>query len=472
MTSIQSSDYLFASVGQLGQWLRAGRCTPGDLAELALAALRERADPLNAVVNLAPNRARGEAEAAATRFSTGTGLNDAILGIPYGVKDLLATSGGLPTTWGAEPLRNQVFADDATVIKLLRSGGAVLCAKLAMIELAGGGGYYQPNASLTGPAHNPWNTNHWTGGSSSGSAAAVACGALPFSIGSETRGSILMPASYCGVVGVRPTYDLVSRQGAMTLSWSMDKIGPIARSVDDCARVLEVIGVPDSTGPGHRHRFRYRPSMMEKRKIRFGLISAEAQEADADIGRLFDAVIPELEQLGSIEEMELPNLPYGDVARLIIASEASSFFEEFIESEMLAGLRAPESHVIPYAYGTILAKDYIRALRVRSQVLTILHDIFSQIDILITPTTTRTASPIDRPFTAAANRDSGSDLNVSSNLAGFPAVTIPIGLDSKRLPVGLQMVGGAFKDEELLVAAARIERGVGWQERPPEPSLP
>lgn len=471
MTSIQSSEYLFAGIEQLGKWLREGRCTPENLAELALTALHDRALPLNAVVNLATERARGEAEAATTRFSAGTELDDALPGIPYGAKDLLATSGGLPTTWGAEPLRHQVFADDATVIKLLRSSGAVLCAKLAMVELAGGGGYYQPDASLTGPARNPWNPDRWTGGSSSGSAAAVACGALPFSIGSETRGSILMPASYCGVVGVRPTYDLVSRQGAMTLSWSMDKIGPIARSVDDCARVLEVIGVPDVTSPGHRQRFRYRPARMAKRKVRFGLLSTEAQNADEDIGRLFDALIPELEQLGSIEEMELPSLPYGDVARLIIASEASSFFEDFIESGKLAGLRAPESHVIPYTYGTILAKDYIRALRVRSQVLMILSDIFSQVDILVAPTTARTASSIDQPFTAAATRDSGSDLNVASNLAGCPAVTIPIGLDSNRLPVGLQLVGGAFKDEELLVAAARIERAVDWRERPPEPSL-
>ena len=125
----------------------------------------------------------------------------------------------------------------------------MLTAKLAMVELAGGAGYRQPNASLTGPGHNPRDPDYWAGGSSSGSGAAVACGALPYAIGSETWGSILKPAAYCGVVGARPTYGLVSRRGAMALSWTMDKIGPLARSVEDCARVLEAIGVPDPRRP-------------------------------------------------------------------------------------------------------------------------------------------------------------------------------------------------------------------------------
>ena len=166
-------------------------------------------------------------------------------GIPYGAKDLLATSGGIPTTWGAAPLRDQVFGFDATVVRNLEEAGAVLASKLAMVEIAGGMGYRQPNASFTGPGRNPWDPSTWTGGSSSGSGAAVAAGLVPFAIGSETWGSILSPANNCGVAGLRPTYGRVSRFGAMALSWTLDKLGPLCLTADDCGLVLEAIAGPD-----------------------------------------------------------------------------------------------------------------------------------------------------------------------------------------------------------------------------------
>jgi aspartyl-tRNA(Asn)/glutamyl-tRNA(Gln) amidotransferase subunit A len=468
VSAISTDSYREAGIDTLHKWLAEEQFTPLQLAEMALDVLRERAIPLNAVVNLAPERAREESLAVESMQRISDSSPGPVRGIPYGAKDLLATGNGLPTTWGAAPLRNQTVGEDATVLRLLQQQGAVLTAKLAMVELAGGAGYRQPNASFTGPAKNPWNTEYWTGGSSSGSAAAVACGALPFALGSETRGSILMPAAYCGVVGVRPTYGLVSRHGAMTLSWSMDKIGPIARSVEDCARVMEVIGALDNADPASSgRRFDYQPDHYQERRLRIGMLVTEIQDAEPDVAGAVESTISKLSEIGSVEELTLPEFPYGETARLIIASEAASSFEDLIETGSVRDLTAPESRVVPYTYGTILAKDYIRALRIRSAIIRALSQVFAEVDLLVAPTTGRTATKLDEPFTSPEGRDSGADLNVASNLAGFPALTLPIGLDRRGLPIGLQLVAGPFKDEHLHFWASRLERLIGWDARPP-----
>src|SRR5690242_13394859 len=184
-------------------------------------------------------------------------------GIPYAAKDLLSVR-GYPTTWGAKPFEQQKFDEDAHVIQRLRKSGAVLIGKLAMIELAGGGGYNTAAASLQGPGLNPWNKSYWSGGSSSGSGIAVAAGLLPYALGSETSGSILTPACFCGVSGLRPTYGLVSRFGAMALSWTLDKIGVLARSAEDCGLVLHAIAGGDDDDPGSAQKsFYYAPQYYE-----------------------------------------------------------------------------------------------------------------------------------------------------------------------------------------------------------------
>src|SRR5437667_6383835 len=190
-----------------------------------------------------PERALDEARRADRALAKKDG--GPLTGVPYGAKDLLAARGA-PTTWGAPPYRDQIFGQDATVVAKLKRSGAVLAAKLAMVELAGGGGYRYPSASLQGPGRNPWNTERWSGGSSSGSGAAVGAGLVPFAIGSETSGSIGTPSAYCGVTGLRPTYGLVSRKGGMALSWTVDKLGPMARTAEDCAAVLEAIAGADA----------------------------------------------------------------------------------------------------------------------------------------------------------------------------------------------------------------------------------
>ena len=224
---------VFLPIRQLSQLVRSRQVSPVELAETFLRRLENIGPTLNAVVTVTRELAMRQARQAEREIAAGT-YRGPLHGIPYGAKDLLATSEGIPTTWGAAPFRDQRLDHDATVVRRLRDAGAVLAAKLAMVELAGGFGYRFPNASFTGPAVNPWSRGAWTGGSSTGSAASVAAGLVPFAIGSETWGSILSPASICGVAGLRPTYGRVSRYGAMALSWTLDKLGPLCLTADDC----------------------------------------------------------------------------------------------------------------------------------------------------------------------------------------------------------------------------------------------
>src|SRR5688500_8771484 len=240
--------HAYSTVEELGRALRAKEVSSVELTRFYLDRLAKYGEQLGAVVTLTPDRAMAEAAAADREIAAGNTQNRPLLGIPYGVKDLLATK-GIPTTWGAEPYRNQVFDYDATVVEKLTNAGAVLVAKLSMVELAGGFGYNNADASFTGPGRTPWNREYWSGGSSSGPGAAVAAGLVPFAIGSETSGSIITPASFSGVSGLRPTYGAVSRHGAMALSWTMDKIGPLGRSADDCGLVLAAIAGADPRDP-------------------------------------------------------------------------------------------------------------------------------------------------------------------------------------------------------------------------------
>src|SRR5579862_8752141 len=221
-------------------------------------------------------------------------------GIPFGAKDLLSYAGH-PTTWGARPYAAQVFDVSATVIDKLEKIGAVLVGKLAMVELAGGGGYRSPAASMFGPGLNPWDRTRWSGGSSSGSGSAVAAGLVPFAIGSETSGSILTPAAFCGITGLRPTYGLVSRHGAMQLSWTMDKLGPMCRSAEDCALVLAAMAGGDSNDPGSAGKsFYYAPEFARKmEEITIGYAPVDfAEWAEPSARPAFDKALADIKSLG------------------------------------------------------------------------------------------------------------------------------------------------------------------------------
>src|ERR687883_151535 len=276
-----TDDTFFASISELGAQLRARKLSPVELTEGYLARLEKYGPRLGAVVTIMRESALKDARAAEREFKRGH-FRGPLHGIPFGVKDLLATHDA-PTTWGATPYKDQHFDFDGTVVKRLREAGAILVAKLAMVELAGGMGYTHAEASLTGAGRTPWNTNYWSGGSSSGPGAATAAGLVAFSIGSDTSGSIITPSAYCGVTGLRPTYGRVSRHGAMALSWTLDKLGPLCRTADDCGLVLSAIAGRDRLDPSSSARpFAYAgpgakgpaagPARREGKKFRVGVL--------------------------------------------------------------------------------------------------------------------------------------------------------------------------------------------------------
>src|ERR1700731_5045400 len=254
-----SEEILFLPVTELSKRVRARQLSPVELAESYLDRSRTIGKKLNAYATLTPDLALKQAHAAEKEIAAGK-YRGPLHGIPYAAKDLLAVK-GYPTGWGARPYADQRFDYDAAVIKKLEAAGAVLLGKAAMIELAGGMGYRYASASATGAARNPWNADYWTCGSSSGSAAITGAGLAAFAIGTETWGSIICPSGFCGLSGLRPTYGRVSRYGAMALAYSLDKIGPMARSADDCGLILAVLAGHDSKDrsslPGDEAAFDY-----------------------------------------------------------------------------------------------------------------------------------------------------------------------------------------------------------------------
>lgn len=398
-------------------------------------------------------------------------------GIPYGVKDLLAFK-GQPTTWGAAPYAGQVFDYNATVIDKLNSTGAVLTGKLSMVELAGGGGYRFPSASLTGPGLNPWDRTRWSGGSSSGSAAAVAAGLVPFAIGSETSGSIVTPASYCGVTALRPTYGLVSRHGAMALSWTLDKLGPFAHTAEDCGLILQAIAGKDGKDPGSAGKsFYYTPQYSRPvKEVKIGYAPVDFTEsADAATRPAFDEAIGVLKALGAqLVEAKLPDFPYGAVLSTILNGEMGSIFEPLISSgkvdqladkPQIAGLKA--SLDLP-------AKDYLKAMRIRRLIQEEISRLFAQYDVLLAPGRTSIASKLDQPLDRApAGAAPPSPTNPGfrgiiqmGNLAGLPALVLPCGF-AENMPVAIQLVGLPFSENLLLAIGREFQAKTDWHKRRP-----
>src|SRR6266571_3978238 len=269
-------EIVYLSVSELARRIEAKKLSPVDLTQAYLDRSQKFGPRYNAYSSLTPELALAQAKAAEKEIQRGH-YRGPLHGIPYAAKDLLAVK-GVPTTWGAKPFADQVFDYNATVIDHLNRVGAVMLGKASMIELAGGMGYRFASASLQGEAKNPWDTTCWTCGSSSGSGAIVAAGLAAFAIGTETWGSIICPSAFCGVSGLRPTYGRVSRYGAMALAPSMDKIGPMARSAEDCARIFAAIAGHDpkdrGTLPIDRAAFTYSPSMeLQVRPMKIGWLT-------------------------------------------------------------------------------------------------------------------------------------------------------------------------------------------------------
>jgi aspartyl-tRNA(Asn)/glutamyl-tRNA(Gln) amidotransferase subunit A len=467
-------EVLFKPIRVLSDLVRTRQVSPVELAETFLHRLETLGPEYNAVVTITRDRALAQAQQAERDIAAGR-YRGPLHGIPYGAKDLLATSDGIPTTWGAAPFRHQVLTYDASVIRKLEDAGAVLAAKLAMVELAGGMGYRQPNASFTGPGFNPWDRSTWSGGSSSGSGAAVCAGLVPFAIGSETWGSILGPANNCGVSGLRPTYGRVSRYGAMALCWSLDKLGPLGLSADDCGLVLDAIAGADAQDPTTTDRPYQYTSELPARRFRLGLPKGITAGVDDAVRDHFEQALRDLEAIATIDAVTLPDLPYEVITRTILLAEAASAFEDFVERGQAFELTAPEDHYGPYARTTILATDYIRALRLRGLMARQIDALFAAtpalpgFDALVGPSRATPATAITETFRGVLRAHAPDVLGAIGNGAGLPAISVPNGFSAKGLPTGIQFMGRAYDENTILAIARAYQTLTDWHlQHPPD----
>lgn len=462
-----TSDLAFASIRTLGQKLRAGEFTSAILTEFFLDRLERIGPQFNAVVTVTRKLALEQAATADRELAAGwdRGL---LHGIPYGAKDLLATK-GIPTTWGAAPYRDRIIDDDATVIVRLREAGAVLAAKLAMVEIAGGFGYRQADAAFTGPGLCAWDRLSWAGGSSCGSGSAVGAGLVPFAIGTETWGSIMTPAGYCGVTGLRPTFGRVSRHGAMALCWSMDKIGALGRTADDCGLVLHVIAGPDPNDASADSRvFRYPTENEVKPPFRIATLRGAVEHVQPDVKVNYERSLDVLRRFAVLEETSLPDLPYGAVASTILNAEASAAFEGMVVRGEVWELTAPEDRPGAHAGLSIPARDYINALRIRGHIQRVIDEQFAKFDAFVTPTLATVAPPLNRPFADYQKGFRGTAIGGAGNVVGLPAITIPNGFGDRGLPTALQFVARAFEDGKLIAIARTYQAETDWhQQHPP-----
>lgn len=463
-----SDDLAFAGVVALGRLLRERKTSATELATYFLERLARLGPRFNAVVTV--TRARALAEAArADREIAENRWRGPLHGIPYGVKDLLATA-GYPTTWGAAPYRDQRLDADATVVERLTAAGGVLVAKLAMVELAGGMGYNQANASFTGPGKTPWNTAYWSGGSSSGPGSAVAAGLVPYAIGSETSGSILTPCAYCGVSGLRPTYGLVSRHGAMALCWTMDKLGPMARSAEDCALVLAAIAGLDPRDRSSVDRgFTPPPPPRAGKRVRVAVPKNADTNIQPEVAANFRTALKVLgDVVEVVEGVELPDLPFGVVTGMIVAVEGASAFDDLLRSGRLAQLTAPEDRTGGYPALGVSAPDYLRALRVRRLLQRALDDFLKPFDVLAAPTRTTVASPLDKPFREAwPGVTGGANVIGPTNVVGVPGISVPNGFGAAGLPTGLSFTTRAFDEAKIVALAQVYQARTDWHQRRP-----
>lgn len=468
------NDVFFAAIPELNKRLVSKEFKAEDLARAFALRLEELGPRFNALALPLHQEALRQAKSVDDNLKIDR-QRGPLQGIPFGVKDLLSYK-GQPTTWGARPYAGQVFDYNATILDRLFDVGSILTGKLSMVELAGGGGYRMASASMTGPGLNPWNRAYWSGGSSSGSAAAVAAGLVTFAIGSETSGSIITPASYCGVTALRPTYGLVSRHGAMALSWTLDKLGPFAHTAEDCGLILQVISGPDGKDPGSAGKsFYYTPQYVRPLKeLKVGFAAVDfAGRAEESARPAFQAALAAVKDTGvTLVETKLPPFPYGPILSTILAGEQASVFEPLITSGKVDDLADPAQIAGLKASLELPAKDYLKAMRLRRLIQNAFTDLFSEVDVLLAPgrpgPATRIEQPLDHPtFQPPEGTPPGlQGIIQAGNLAGLPALVVPCGF-AGELPVALQLVGAPFTENVLLAIGRDFQTRTDWHRRKP-----
>ncbi|MEW6212431.1 MAG: amidase [Acidobacteriota bacterium] len=440
-------DLAFATTTQLSELVRTRRVSPLELTRMYLARLKKYGPRLLCVVTLMEDAAIKQAEQAEREIRRGK-YRGPLHGIPWGAKDLFATR-GYPTTWGAEPFQNQVIDMDATVVERLREAGAILLAKLSMGALAQGGRWFK------GMTRNPWQIEEdrtGSSGSSAGSASATSAGLVGFTLGTETLGSIISPSSRCGVVGLRPTYGRVSRYGAMGLSWTMDKIGPICRGVEDCALVLDAIYGPD----GHDITvtdtpFNWSPDTPIA-KMRIGYLKAEFDQINNEERKAaYRAALDALTRAGAkLEPVELPKFPAQSL-RIILVAEAAAAFDDITRDGRVNQLSGQSPNDWPNTFRTsrfIPAVEYIRAQRARTLLAREMDKLMAEWDVFVSP------AP-------------GSASLMVTNLTGHPAVVVPCGFVG-GLPQAIMFTGGLYDEAAPLRVALAFERATEWHTRHPK----
>jgi aspartyl-tRNA(Asn)/glutamyl-tRNA(Gln) amidotransferase subunit A len=472
---VLSEEVLFLSVRELGARLRARKLSAVELAESYLDRAEKLGPKLNAFATLTRELALEQARAADKEISAGH-YRGPLHGVPYAVKDLVAVK-GYPTTWGARPYAKQQFDFNATIIERLNEAGAVLIGKAAMIELAGGLGYSAGNASLTGAAKNPWNTNYWTCGSSSGCGAVVAAGLAPWALGSDTRGSIICPSAWCGVSGMRPSFGRVSRFGAMAISWTMDKLGPMCRTADDCGLVLSVIAGHDpkdhDSVRADVQAFSYpassTPPSGNSKPIRIGRLTNVWREMDPGLQTSVDAALKVMEKNGAkISDVEIPDGPYEECAELTILMEAASSFQDLIHSGRCSELVDPVGQINGYASSEFSATDYLQVQRVRTFLQQQIDRLFDNFDVLATAGESSAASPLSAPpEDDSAGPIARREPDGISSLCGLPALSVPCGFSKDKLPFGVQFIGRALDDHAVIAAAHTYQTHTDWHRQHP-----
>jgi len=460
----------YESVSELAKRIESRQLSPVDLTEGYLARSEKFGPKLHAYARLTPELAREQASAAEREIRRGH-YRGPLHGIPYAAKDLLAVK-GIPTTWGAKQFEDQVFDYNATVIEHLNHAGAILLGKAAMIELAGGMDYMFASASLQGETKNPWDTSCWTCGSSSGSGAIVAAGLAGFAIGTETWGSILCPSAFCGISGLRPTFGRVSRYGAMALAYSMDKIGPMARSTEDCARIFAAIAGHDSLDRDtlgiDKAAFTYSPAAeLRGRALKLGWLTNAWTKIDPGVERAVNVTHKVLQRrFPGMKDAVLPQGPWEDAANLILKSEVASAFAPLIQSGRVRELADPLGRISGYISETVSGADYTTAQRIREILQMKMGALFDSFDVLVAASQPVAATPLDlNLFTDLSFPD---QLGGIGNLCGLPALSVPCGFTEKSLPVGIQFVARAGDDAAVLEAGRIFQQATDWHRKHPK----
>lgn len=445
----------FLPVTELSEHIRTRKVSSTELTDMYLGRIRKYNPALQCVITVTEERARKQAREADREIARGK-YRGPLHGIPWGAKDLLATKGYL-TTWGAGPYKTQTIDADAEVVRRLDAAGAVLVAKLTLGELAQGDNWFG------GITKNPWKLDQGSSGSSAGPASATAAGLVGFSIGSETLGSISSPATRCGVTGLRPTFGRVPRTGAMALSWTMDKLGPLCRSVEDCALVFNAIHGADGQDPTAVDAPFSWNAMLKPDSLRVGYVKAAfdlpAVDPKDDKRNLHptkafdDAALDVLRSIGvKLIPVELPDIPY-DAMRIILTAEAAAAFDSLTRSNRDSELVQQGKNDWANTFRTarfIPAVDYVNANRLRTITIAKWHELMQTVDVIVTPTSA-----------------SGLTQLVATNLTGHPAIILPHGFRADGTPVSITFLGGLYEESKLLALANAYQHATSFHLKRP-----